>query len=198
MKFIPTSRCYLLYSCPKCFFSIPHSALIRLYLWRAEEVASRALEEQKGVISPCKSLPKWCECIGELYLIFSLCIDVLRGQKRGRPCFVHAFNSTCCRFICETSRPLAHMLTKASLHKLLSSFILKQLYLFIICSQAVLWLSQGFVRRGNLSLPAAPLAPAFPAGQCSLLCFCIVLLSRDKQTRVVYCELRCILCSHPI
>lgn len=81
---------------------------------------------------------------------------------------------------------------KLLLRKLLSSFNLRELYLFIICSQAVL-LWQGTVKRGNLSLPTPPLSPTSPARRllCFLLCFRVVPLRREKHTEL----LRCILCS---
>lgn len=81
---------------------------------------------------------------------------------------------------------------KPLLHKLLSSFNLRELYLFIICSQAVL-LWQGIVRRGNLSFPAPPLSLAFPAKLLLCLVFYIVPLRRETD-RVVYSVLRRIIC----
>lgn len=90
----------------------------------------------------------------------------------GWSCFVGVFLSTCSRFICERSaRPFVHRPTqKPLLHKLLSSFNLRELYLFIICSQAVP-LRQGIVSRGNLSLPLPSFLPSSCYSHCLQSCF---------------------------
>ena len=95
-------------------------------------------------------------------------------------------------------RSLTPAQQKPLLRKLLSSSNLGELYLFIICSQAVL-LSQGIVRRGNLSLPN-PSSPSssssLPSPSCqAFVLFAVTLLhcsSEARETdRVVYWELRC-------
>lgn len=101
----------------------------------------------------------------------------------------------------QAARPFVHSPTQMPLlHKLLSSFNLRELYLFIICSQAVqLW--QSIVSRGNLSpsLPSFLPSLSYKAVVIAIVCRTVMFLhcfSEDGEIHsVVYSELRCTHCS---